>query len=195
MKIHTLVLGELDTNCYLVEGRDGHAVVIDPAARGEAVAQWLEENGLTLDAVFLTHAHFDHLGGLKDLCRITGAPAYLHAADRAIVDVMSHGRMTDDPLPYPATVEAAGLTFQILHTPGHSPGSVCLLTEGVLFSGDTLFAGTCGRTDLPGGSPEEMECSLRRLARLTDNCDVLPGHGSPSTLSWELKTNPCLRGA
>lgn len=195
MKIHTLVLGELDTNCYLVEGDDGHAVVIDPAARGEEIARRLEENGLTLDAVLLTHAHFDHLGGLKELCRLTGAPVYLHAADRAIVDVMSRGRMTEDPLPYPAAVEAAGLVFQVLHTPGHSPGSVCLLAGNVLFSGDTLFAGTCGRTDLPGGSEEEMLRSLRRLASLSENYDVLPGHGPPSTLSWEGKTNPCLRGA
>ncbi len=193
MQIDRFVLGELGTNCYIVEGKEKHAVVIDPAAKGDQIATFLRERKLTLDAIFLTHAHFDHMGGLKALAEATGAPVYLDTADDPILPQMAHGRMTQTHLPYGDEVTAAGLTFRVLHTPGHSPGSVCLLAEDTLFTGDTLFAGTCGRIDLPGGNWREMRRSMAYLRDLRGNYDVLPGHGDPTTLETERLTNPFLR--
>lgn len=194
MQIDRFVLGELATNCYIVEGVNRRAFVVDPAAKGEQIALFLRERGLTLDAIVLTHAHFDHMGGLRVLAQETGAAVYLHAADEQIVPQMSHGRMTETFTPYGETVTAAGLTLRVLHTPGHSPGSVCLLTENTLFTGDTLFAGTCGRTDLPGGSWDAMQRSMRLLRALPGDLDVLPGHSESSTLASEREYNPYLRG-
>ena len=195
IQINTVVLGEMSTNCYCIRGKDGRAVVIDPAARGDRIAAWLEQQGLTLDAIFLTHAHFDHIGGLKLLQEKTGAPVYLKKEDLAIVPVLSYGRMTDDSRDYGETVTAAGLEFKVLHTPGHTPGSVCLLVEKALFSGDTLFAGCCGRTDLAGGDPTEMSRSLKKLYTLEGNYTVYPGHEDPTELDTERRVNPYLREA
>lgn len=193
MILQTMILGELDANCYLLSGREGHAVVIDPAGQAERIAARLTEQGMALDAIFLTHAHFDHMGGLQRLHAMTGAPVYVHPAEEAIVPTMSRGRMPQEHLPYEDTMTAAGLTFRVLHTPGHSPGSVCLQTEDALFTGDTLFAGCCGRTDLPGGSWEDMARSLRQLLSMEGSYTVYPGHGDPSTLEIEKKANPYLR--
>ena len=191
MKLTTFPLGALDTNCYILEGENRHAVLIDPAAKGDRLADWLEEQGLTLDAIFLTHVHFDHIGGLKVLTERTGAPAYLHPADLAIRDQMAHGKLTET-LPYPDTLTAAGIPFTVFRTPGHSPGSVCIRAGEFFFTGDTLFAGCCGRTDLPGGSAHEMLASLRLLASLPGDPAVLPGHGEHSTLAHEQQFNPYL---
>ena len=193
MQIDRFVLGELSTNCYILEGEDKHAVVIDPAAKGDWICTFLRERKLTLDAIFLTHAHFDHMGGLRTLASETGADVYLHEADEAIIPQMTYGRMTDTHLRYGDTVTAAGLKFRVLHTPGHSPGSVCLMTEDKLFTGDTLFEGTCGRIDLPGGNWGDIKKSIALLRDLHGNYDVLPGHGEMTTLETERETNPFFR--
>ena len=180
MNIQTLTLGPLATNCYLVR-QDGcsRVVIIDPAANSKKLLAALQEQGLTLEAIFLTHAHFDHIGALKK-------------------DDPSH--MCHDLLLYTDTyregdaLTAAGLRFRVLSTPGHTPGSVCLLCENALFSGDTLFAGSYGRTDFPGGSDAAMSASLKRLSTLPPETRVLPGHGLASTIADELRTNPYLRG-
>ena len=125
MTLTTFQLGALETNCYILEGENRHAVLVDPAARGEQLADWLAGRGLTLDAVFLTHLHFDHIGGLRALTERTGAPVYLHPADLAIREQMAHGKLTET-LPYPDRLTAAGTEFTFYHTPGHSPGSVCI---------------------------------------------------------------------
>ena len=191
MTLTTFQLGALETNCYILEGDDRHAVLVDPAARGEQLADWLAGRGLTLDAVFLTHLHFDHIGGLRALTERTGAPVYLHPADLAIREQMAHGKLTET-LPYPDRLTAAGTEFTFYHTPGHSPGSVCIRAGEFFFTGDTLFAECCGRTDLPGGSAREMRDSLRLLASLTGECAVLPGHGESSKLAHEQQFNPYL---
>ena len=192
MIFKTFPLGPLDTNCYLLSAGDGRAVIVDPAANGEMLVKKLEELHLTLDAIFLTHGHYDHIGGADALHKLTGAPVYLHPADLETARTLGRGLLTVSSAPYPKHLAAGGLDFTVYHTPGHSPGSVCLQTENVLLSGDTLFFGTCGRTDLPGGSWEMMMQSLRFLSSLEGNLSVCPGHGEISSLDAERTYNPYL---
>ena len=192
MQVFTLPLGAYQTNAYIV-ANDGRCVVIDPGYEPETIHRFLESNGLTADAIFLTHGHFDHVGGVKALVEKLGCPVYIHEAELSMPEAMTAG-----PLYYTHTygegdrVEKAGLSFRVLHTPGHTPGSVCLIAEDACFSGDTLFYGSCGRTDLPGGDWATIRRSLNRLAQLNDLA-VYPGHGASTTLSAEKRYNPYMQ--
>ena len=191
MNIQKLTLGLYQTNTYLL-ANDTEAVVIDPGYEADTILDALA--GKTLKAILLTHGHFDHVGAVRELVAETGCPVYLHEADLTMPIQMTAG-----PLYYTNTyaegdfVEAAGLSFKVLHTPGHTPGSVCLMCENALFSGDTLFWGSCGRTDFPGGSSAEMHASLKRLANLSGDYDVYPGHANATTLSFKRKMNPYMQ--
>ncbi|HIR63618.1 MAG TPA: MBL fold metallo-hydrolase [Candidatus Faecousia faecigallinarum] len=192
-KIDVLQLGLLGANCYLVRAEgEKHCAVIDPGGDGEAILAKAAALGLTVSAVLLTHCHFDHVGGLQPLAAV--APVYLHPGDLTLPEFLTAG-----PLP-PANhlaegqgLTLAGLVITVFHTPGHTPGSVCFLTGDALFTGDTLFAGSCGRTDLPGGDPGQMAASLARLAALDYHGQVYPGHGPATGLDQERRHNPCLR--
>ena len=195
LNIRTLPLGAYQTNCYLVWGEDSPTcVVIDPGYEPETILSEVKKLGKEIAAVLLTHGHFDHVGAVKDLAAEVDCPVYLCAEDLSMPPQMTAG-----PLYYTNTyaegdfVEAAGLAFKVLHTPGHTPGSVCLMCENVIFSGDTLFWGSCGRTDLPGGSWSTIRKSLKRLAELSGDYDVYPGHGDSTTLSFERKMNPYMQ--
>lgn len=195
LKIHTLPLGSYQTNCYIIhDSASKTCCVIDPGYTPNVVLDKVDALGLEVEAILLTHGHFDHVGGVKEIAAETGCKVYLHAADLSMPPMMTSG-----PLYYTHTytegtrLHLAGLDISVLHTPGHTPGSVCLLTGNALFSGDTLFAGSCGRTDLPGGDWATIMHSLKRLAAIEANLQVHPGHGESTTLADEKRYNPYLR--
>ncbi len=175
------------------DGSDS-CILIDPGYEPEYLLEQLCREQKTLAAILLTHGHFDHVGGVKQLAAETDCKVYICSQDLTINPTLTAGAIYyTNTYCEGDTLDIAGLSLEILQTPGHTPGSVCLLCEDVLFSGDTLFAGTCGRTDFPGGSYEEILRSLRRLAELPGNLKVLPGHGDFSTLDTERRTNPFLQ--
>ena len=194
MNVKKLALGAYQTNCYLLWEGD-KAVVIDPGYEPDTILRALETLGMELSAILLTHGHFDHVGAVKELVAETGCEVYIHAAEAALPPMMTAGELYftrtyaegDTICPIP------GLELTVLHTPGHTPGSVCLLWGDQMFSGDTLFAGSCGRVDFPGGNPQEMLRSLRRLASLEADYQVHPGHGESTTLAEEKRHNPYMR--
>ena len=194
LKIYTLPLGAYQANCYIVhEASSGTCCVIDPGAHPEIILSRLSELGMTADAILLTHGHFDHVGAVRELAAETGCRVYLCEADLSLPPVITAGPLYYTDLYGEGDVlHLAGLTFSILHTPGHTPGSVCILTEDTMFTGDTLFAGSCGRTDMPGGSQDDMRQSLARLSGLSTDYIICPGHGCRTTLGEEKKSNPYL---
>jgi len=200
VRIERLVLGELDTNCFIVgDDADGPLVVIDPAGDDTVLLAGVGER--RVGAIVLTHGHFDHLGAARALLAATGAPLFVHMADAsAITSAVGSGGAAfgfdytsppaDRELTDGDSVQIGGLRLGVIHTPGHTPGSMCLLGEGHLFAGDTLFAGSVGRTDFPGGDPREMQRSIARLAALPDETRVHCGHGPDTTIGRERRINP-----
>lgn len=201
MQVKVLQVGPIGTNCYILEDEAAKlAAVIDPGDEAEKILSVLKEDGVETRYILLTHGHYDHTTGAPDLHRaLPEAKVYIHRADAQgagsrlfplageIADL--HFYDEGDTLPL------GGLTIHVLHTPGHSKGGVTLQVGDVLFCGDTLFAGSCGRTDLNGGSYEEIMQSLKRLGQLPGDWHVCPGHDVTSTLERERKTNPFLREA
>lgn len=192
MKIETLVLGPVQTNCYIVynEGSD-EAVVIDPADEPEKIKKALD--GKKPAAVLLTHGHFDHTGALY---AFEGTPIYMHPSDEVMLldPVWSVGAEVGDEAPRPAATDfvqegtrlhLAGLDISVLHLPGHTLGSVAYQIGDVMFTGDTMFRRSYGRTDFPGGDQAALFRSLRRLLRLDKNYIVCSGHGEPTTIFQE----------
>lgn len=186
MKIRTLTLGEYQTNCYLVSDETGATAVIDPGYEPEAILTRAAQEQLQIAAILLTHGHFDHVGGVRAIADAARCPVWMNEKDRALPSWVTNGELyCTDFFKEGATVQVGKLTFTVLETPGHTPGSVCLRCGNALFSGDTLFASGCGRTDLPGGSMTELRASLKRLAAIPENLTVLPGHGGATTLERE----------
>lgn len=199
-----LAVGPLQCNCYIVgDPATKEAVVIDPGGDAERLLEVIKEKDLTITAIVATHAHFDHVVAAEQLRAATGAPFYLHPEDKPVLEWMQEsGRMflrIELPPPPEVDTEAregdrliAGSTgLEIIHTPGHSPGSISLVTDGAVFAGDTLFAGSIGRTDLPGGDTQALLDAVKdKLFRLDLDKTVYPGHGPDTTLGQELETNP-----
>lgn len=195
LHIDTLPLGNYETNCYIVS-KDNckNCAVIDPGYDAFLIEERLNALGLECEAILLTHGHFDHVGAVRDLAATTDCAVYIRPEELTMPPQMTAGSLYyTDFYPTEGHLTVAGIDFFLLHTPGHTPGSVCLLTTDALFSGDTLFAGSCGRTDFPGGDPRQMTASLRRLKELPDHLNVYPGHGQASTIAYEKKHNFYLR--
>ena len=184
----------LMTNCYLIGDENAKVcAVVDPGGSPEKVLDMISRSGLTPEMILLTHGHYDHVGAVADLKKATGCKVYMDPAD-ALGTRMTPltPDLVDESWPANGELTIDELTFKIYHTPGHTPGSVCLVCGEYMFSGDTLFAGSCGRVDLPGGNARQMQKSLTALAALplADETQVLPGHESFSTLGQERRTNP-----
>lgn len=195
MEVRTFPVGSYQTNCYMVWGDGSRScILIDPGYEPEYLLEQVRLNRKTLEAILLTHGHFDHVGGVKQIAQETGCRVYICPEELLMPPQFTAGDLYyTDTYSEGDTLELAGLTFRVLHTPGHTQGSVCLLCGDTLFSGDTLFAGTCGRTDLPGGDHQTILQSLRRLSELEGDHQVLPGHGGSSTLERERIGNPFLQ--
>ncbi len=205
MTIKSIVLGPVQTNVYfLINDGTKEAVLFDPAYAAERITGFLENNGLTLKAIFLTHGHFDHITGVSGIKEKVKVPVY---ASRREERLLSDGQLNESLGSYGysvtiepdvwlsdlETVEIAGFKIKMFDTPGHTEGSCCyyLENEKILISGDTLFAGSVGRTDLPTGSMKELLSSIEnKLMQLPDDVDVYPGHGEMTSIGYERKWNP-----
>ncbi len=199
-------LGVCDTNSYIVASEKGNCVLIDAPADADYILEQTELFGLTLKKIFLTHGHFDHVGAVADLADRTGCEVYIHEEDLP--------KLTDDEGLLLKFFRISGvrkfdgaktfkendrltldeLDFDVLHTPGHTSGSVCFIMGTDMFSGDTLFARSVGRTDMPDGDPVKLERSLRKICALRGDMNVYPGHMTVTTLDNERRYNPYLRG-
>lgn len=199
-----LVVGPLQCNCYIVGDKETkEAIVVDPGGDADAIAEALAKDALSVQAIVATHAHFDHIIAAQRLRKLTGAPFYLHSADSVLLDWYQESArlFLGAELPPPPDVDtsaeegdriAAGAAeLEILHTAGHSPGSISLVSGDVVFTGDALFKGSVGRTDLPGGDGDMLERAIKdKLFALEDDLPAYPGHGEPTTLGEERRFNP-----
>ncbi len=208
MKIVQIPNGRFVENCYLViDEASGECAIVDPGEEPELIAHHLAAARVKPVAIWLTHAHVDHVLGVPRLREETGAPVFLHPADRPLYDHVAEQAaafgMAAGPLPPPDGAFAHGdvarvgtLEFAVRHAPGHSPGSVCLAGPGVVLTGDVLFQGSIGRTDLPGGDFDTLIRSIEReLLVLPDSTIVYSGHGPETTIGHERRANPFLTGA
>ena len=206
MEIHTYTLGAYQTNCYIVSGDGKKCVVIDPADNGEAIYKKAKSFGYEVEAVFLTHAHFDHILGLDKLVSLAGGvPVYLHKDEvKYLTDAYFNLSEEICGIPYTYSenlktvcggdsINAAGTVFSVIHTPGHTDGSVCYRSGNVIFTGDTLFAGSIGRTDFPTGNYAVLISSLKKLKNIEEDCDIYSGHGRSTTLNHEKQFNEYLQ--
>ena len=202
MIIKCIVVGPLENNCFIAADENTRdALIIDPGDEPDRILDLLTENNLQLKYIVCTHAHFDHVGAIPELKNETSAKIVIHFGE---LDIYTHTKEQAallwgfdlDPLPEPDMfvsgediLEVGDLRFKILHTPGHSPGGICLYGEGIVFTGDTLFAGSVGRTDLYGGNIEKLKSSFKRLMALEDKTRVFPGHGPQTTIGEERIVN------
>ncbi len=197
-----ITLGPLEENCFILWTKSSRkGVIMDPGAEPERILEVVQEKRLKIERIINTHCHVDHVGAVGKIQQKLGVPFYIQRRDEFFLEDLEEkaiffgiedvvrpevsGYLEGDEL-----LEVAGLEIKVIHTPGHTPGGLCFLVQDHLFSGDTLFAGSIGRTDFEGGSIEElMESLSRRILPLGDHVRVLPGHGPDSTIGWERRTN------
>ena len=205
MIVNKVEVGPFASNCYIVGSKsDKEGMIIDPGDEAEEILKNVKDSGLDIKLIILTHGHIDHVGAAKEVKEATGAELAIHSDDANALHDQSIARVFGLSYPPPPpdrllkggdSIDVGDLQFTVLHTPGHSPGGICLLGEGVLFSGDTLFNYGIGRYDLPGGSGSQLMNSIHtKLMILPDNTIVYPGHGPETTIGTERRSNPFLGG-
>ncbi len=204
MFLKTLIVGDLAVNCYIIADENKEAAVIDPGDNSGDILQIIKENNLHLRYIINTHTHFDHIGAIAEIKKATGAEFLIHEGEMHVLKTLPSQRFIfgvdiDSPPPPDRflndndKIQLGGIILKILYTPGHSPGGICIHADGMVFTGDTLFAGSIGRTDLPGGDYNALITAIKeKLLPLGDNTIVLPGHGPKSTIKDERKYNPFL---
>lgn len=206
MNVETFTVGAFQENCYLlVDDRSRKAVIVDPGGEGERLVEAIEDSGAELEAIWITHAHVDHVGAIAAIKRKWDVPVYLHPADRRLYQAASrqaevYGVPFEEPPPPDREfsdgqhLEFGGEGFTVMHAPGHAPGHVVIHGQGMALVGDCLFAGSIGRTDLPFSNPPQLAESLRKIADLPPETVVYPGHGMETTIAEERRSNPFLNG-
>lgn len=208
MKVHSYSLGIVETNCYIIEG-DKELLVIDPGDNGQFINKCIEKFNKKLSGILLTHAHFDHIGGIDDIVKKYEVDVYVHKEEKSwLTDTVKNGSKKFEAYQLPQVVQhtvplvidegkhmIGEFEFEALHTPGHSPGSLSFVFGDFAIVGDTLFKGGIGRTDLYKGDTETLINSIEdKLLELDPNTTIFPGHGPESTISEEEMTNPYLNG-
>lgn len=201
MIVNRLAVGPLEANCFVIgDGESKKGMIVDPGDEPDRLLDALRSNGLTLEYIVCTHAHFDHVGAVPDLKKETSAKVVIHRDEQEIYqaarDMASFWGYDIEPLPEPDLlvkeddeIRLGTLVFKVLHTPGHSPGGMCLHGGGVVITGDTLFAGSVGRTDFHGGDMNKLKESFNRLMSLPAETEVLAGHGPNTTIGFERDHN------
>ncbi len=207
MLVRATAVGPFQENCYLVaDEQTRDAVLVDPGDEGSRLIAAVEQGAFTLRALWITHAHIDHVAGIADVKRRFDVPVYLHPLDRPlydhVVDQARHYGIRIEAPPAPDhelaegdVMRVGGLSFGVMHVPGHAPGHVAFVGHSAVFGGDCLFAGSIGRTDLPLSDPRALERSLARFSSLPAETVLYPGHGPATTIGDENRTNPFLTGA
>lgn len=202
MILETIVVGMLQVNCYIIgDNATGKGILIDPGDEADRIMEHVVRSGLKIGQMICTHGHFDHIGALGELRDALGTKIVLHKDEKIVYqrsyEVARGWGLDAEPQPEPDlfieegyTIDLGTLSIRVIHTPGHSPGGICLVGSDFVITGDTLFAGSIGRTDFPGSDYRAMGASFRRLMGLKDHFKVLPGHGPSSTIGYESSYNP-----
>jgi len=205
MYVRKIVVGQLDVNCYIVsDGSNSEALVIDPGDEPEKIIECIDAAGLQPKYIIFTHSHYDHICAAKELHDKYNAVIVMHEQEKTTYKMtaqlcLSWGYAPED-FPEPErllkdndTISVGTISFRVIHTPGHTPGSICILGEDTLFSGDTLFKGSVGRTDLPGGDFGLLSQSLKKLIHLPPETSVMCGHETETSIAEEMRENPFLK--
>ncbi len=201
MNIEQIIVGPLESNCFIVSDESKHeALVVDPGAEPDKILRFIEGNKLAVNYIVCTHAHFDHVGAVAAIKEKTEASIVVHKDELDIyAGVKDQGALWGFSIQQPpqpdklveegTVLRVGGLEFTVFHTPGHSPGGICLYRAGVLISGDLIFAGSVGRTDFLGGSIDALKTSFNRIISLPSDTKIFPGHGPQTTVGTEKKMN------